>query len=313
MVSMPEEQLDGLVLHELMHALQDQYHDLAAKTRAVLATGNDDATSAWQSLVEGEATLVMTIRALRAHGLEGVLDVAVTQARDASRATLLGQVEAAQDRAKGGSGDVERAVSALRTMPDYLFWSLHAPYFRGQYAVFRVEKEGGWGAVDALFDRPPTSTNQIFHPEKIAAGARDGPQAITLAANEIAGALGPSWRVLHSNVLGELGVFTLMDEKLPPEPPNPIASMHGESSSRRARVAAGWAGDRYAGFEDAQTGAVAVVWKTLWDTEVDAAEFRAGLADIGMRDDMVSRGKEVLLLHGVPAAARERVIAAIER
>ncbi|MCG6957307.1 MAG: hypothetical protein LJF04_15060, partial [Gemmatimonadetes bacterium] len=52
----PESQLQGVLIHELVHAVQDQTVDLSALTDP--DRGNDRATAA-QAAIEGQATLVM--------------------------------------------------------------------------------------------------------------------------------------------------------------------------------------------------------------------------------------------------------------
>ncbi len=56
MVDQPEALLEGLLVHELVHAVQDQWIDLGALADPKL--GSDRATAA-QAAIEGHATLVM--------------------------------------------------------------------------------------------------------------------------------------------------------------------------------------------------------------------------------------------------------------
>ncbi len=318
MTSMPDNQLDAMILHELMHALQDQYFELKPAMTKIAAAGNEDATAAFQFLVEGEATYLMTLYQLKGQGIADpaalgpMEEIMFARMRDMDRAMLAANSDMLVGMLGPESADLKRALEALKTMPGYLFWSLHAPYLSGQYAAYKLRRAGkGYEKVDALFaaDGYPASTEQMLHPAKLAGGAApDAPAAVALDGAALQAALGKDWAPQHANVMGELGVFILMDEKLPAEPQDPMAAMKPGAQTRRAKVAAGWDGDRYLAFEG-PGGALALVWKTAWDGEADAKEFADTLAEFGWKDATV-RGTEVVVLKGVPEAVRAKVLAA---
>jgi hypothetical protein len=305
MASMPDQMMEPLILHELMHAMQDQYFDLGPKMRALSAAGNDDATAAFQFLAEGEATYVQACYQIKTMGMmpDALGDMPFTQMRDMDRSQLDQQNAMVEGMLGEGAAPIKKAIAALKQMPGYLFWSLHAPYLRGQFAVYETQKKGGWKAVDELFEKPAASTEQMFHPEKLEGARPDKPIDVPIDGKKVAAALGKEWKPIFSNVLGELGVFILCDEKLPPETP--------EHPSRRMTVATGWGGDRYAAFEDA-TGQVAFVWKTKWDTDLDAKEFADAFADMkfARKPTVVRDGKDVVV-DNVPDGVRGAMYDAI--
>ena len=50
--------------------------------------------------------------------------------------------------------------------PPILRDTLTFPYTTGLGYVSTIQSKGGWDAVNALFTKMPTSTEQILHPEK---------------------------------------------------------------------------------------------------------------------------------------------------
>jgi hypothetical protein len=218
--------------HEFTHALQDQRFDL----RALLPeeSDNDDRSLAIRAVVEGDATLTMSLYAFR-HLTRAELD-AVLQADSAAES------------------------AALEAAPLILRRELTFPYRDGLAFVLAHFQRGGWDAVNALYDRPPGSTSEVLHPELY-----DSAWTPTLVAlGDGAAALGPDWRELRRNVLGELDLQVLLEQFV------------GETSARQA--ADGWAGDAYGVFEDG-SGRAAVHLRTVWRDEAEAAEFFAAYAD----------------------------------
>jgi hypothetical protein len=151
--------------------------------------------------------------------------------------------------AAGSTEQIDRAPRALRE-------SLVFPYDKGLEWATQVYRRGGWAAVSAAYKELPQSTEQILHVEKYL--AREAPVKIGLA--DLSAALGDGWRRIDSDVNGEWGYYLVLDEFLKEE--------------KRSRVAAaGWAGDRYALYEHAKTGATMLAHVAAWDTELDAREF----------------------------------------
>ncbi|MEX2011077.1 MAG: hypothetical protein WEF51_02445 [Chloroflexota bacterium] len=165
--------------HEYTHALQDQKFDLESFELA--AVGEGDRGLARLSLIEGDATLSMTLW-LQQH---------LTPAE---------QVEffrAALDPA---------ALAILQKMPPILRESLGFPYDAGFRLVLRIYQAGGWQAVDAAFARPPASSEQVMHPEKY--DANEAPVVVDIP-DDVATRMGAGWTVGLEDTLGEfhLGVW----------------------------------------------------------------------------------------------------------
>lgn len=213
--------------HEIVHALQDQNFDLdgGALGREDVS---DDQSLAVTALIEGDASFTEVRYIIERPDL---LDAYLEEA-----------------------DSVEFDTTALDSAPFIIADTLLFPYDQGYTFVEAVYNDGGWEAVDAAFANPPTSTEQILHPEKYLAGE----QPVEVQVNDFTGALGDDWTLWDSNTYGEYQIRVILQ--------------NSSMSDQQAEVAAsGWGGDTYvvAGTEDVD----AIHWVTAWDTEQDANEF----------------------------------------
>lgn len=131
------------LVHELEHALADQL--LGIPDLGALNDEDQDAASAAQSLVEGDAQLTTEMYA----------------ARSLSTADQLAAV-----------GE-QVQVPGLGDVPHYLARSLLFPYVEGAGFACALYREGGWDAVDAAYRDLPRSTAEILFPERYGSG--EGP------------------------------------------------------------------------------------------------------------------------------------------
>lgn len=145
-------------------------------------------------------------------------------------------------------------MEAGKLFPPLLIETFIFRYRDGARFVEAVRRRGGESAVDDLFQRPPASSEQILHPEKYL--QREAPRDVRV---DEAGFTGQGWRITASTPIGEIGMRGLL--------------MAGVSEQEAHRAAAGWGGDSAYLFEREQEGAPLFVWKTVWDSREDAAEF----------------------------------------
>lgn len=233
-----------VVVHELTHVLQDQHFDLLATLPADLPKTDDDAFLARKTLVETEANVV---------GYAHLLGVNLADAGERRRliAALVDQRAAAEDALR----------DAADGLPEFLVKTLAFQYFGALEFMDRALDQGGWAAEDAVWRSPPRSTEQLLAPEKYFGPSPDEPRApppLGLDAPALAGR-----RSLHANVLGELGLRVLLEERI------------GAAAAQDA--ARGWDGDRFDVLE--KDGRTALLWRTLWDTEADALAFAVAYGD----------------------------------
>jgi hypothetical protein len=230
--------MDEMVMaHELHHALQDQNFDLTRWME--LLSSHDDRLQGYKSLIEGEAQLIGMQYLFKKMG-RGDVDIA--------------QFNRMQEMAARFSPEAAK----LREMPPFLVENMMFPYTQGAEFVQRMQREQGWDRIGAAFDDPPTSTEQVLHPEKFLT-ERDDPMELMLP--DFAAALGEGAEELYENTLGEFNVVLLLRAL-------------GLPKAEAARAAAGWDGDRFKGYET-KDGRVVVVWLSTWDSEAEAREFEA--------------------------------------
>ena len=177
----PREALEGLLVHELVHAVQDQWVDLDALTDPAL--GNDRATAA-QAAIEGHATLVML--EYMAEQMQGV-------------PVDLGSIPDFAARLRPALESMRTQFPALAAAPPIIQESLLFPYLEGAGYVQNLWAQGE--RVAPFGEYLPASTEQIL------GGSRDDPP-IELSIS----VLGAS--VVHEDVLGRLELGVMLDQHL---------------------------------------------------------------------------------------------------
>jgi hypothetical protein len=148
------EATDGTVVHEIVHAIQDQRFNLSSRRFQPPPTERD-ASRAAQALAEGDALETQT-RFIAESGLSGAL----------------GEFFGAIGQAGGGTGS---------SLPPYFQRSLVQPYLAGQAFVSELRRRGGQRLVDKAFRAPPRTTAAVLDPARYLAGDPP-PVAIKLAA-----------------------------------------------------------------------------------------------------------------------------------
>ena len=196
-------QAQATLAHELVHALQDQKWDL--KKRSDYKPGRGDEAMALACLAEGDATSLMLDYIMKPD--KSALDIPDDALRELMASGM-------------NMGDIA-------TVPHILRSTLVAPYMEGLGFVHALRRKGGWAAVDAAWDRAPTTTEQILHVEKWV--ANEAPLTISIPT---AAALGEGWKRDDDDSFGELGFALAFAEWMDLE------------DARRA--ASGWGGDRTA-------------------------------------------------------------------
>ncbi len=257
-----------VMAHELTHALQDQHFNLRRFEK--WPEGDSDAELAAHALVEGDATLAMTMYLAR----NPMVALAFTRSLTTGVAT-------------------EQYDQAPRAMRESLIF----PYLQGSEWATRVYKRGGWDLISSAFTKLPLSTEQILHPDKyfsyerpekidlsdltkILNGntktARNSNQGSAISKHWVSSGLHSAktseqsaignrksaingWHRIYADVNGEWSYYLILDQFL-------------NSVAESKRAAAGWAGDRYALYEG-PGNQVLLVQVAVWDSDNDAREF----------------------------------------
>ncbi len=188
--------------HELVHALQDQHFELGS--RFTYQPESNDLSSAVQALAEGDAT-------------SAAMDMLLAR-RGPTKATDLSDDELTRP--------LEGSMSApdLASVPYVLRASLIAPYVDGVRFVHALRRSGGWQAVNAAWRSPPTTTEQVLHPDKFA--SRETGIRVATPPPPPRG----RWSVAYADVFGEEGLRIALEGWI--------------SHPSGAELAEGWGGDK---------------------------------------------------------------------
>ncbi|MFQ5529617.1 MAG: hypothetical protein ACE5FP_04645, partial [Gemmatimonadota bacterium] len=139
--------VDGVLVHEMVHALQDQYVELDSLVRAMRR--HNDSGMAVQAALEGHATYVM---------VEWMMGRELGAAVDLTQAPLLGETLGDNPLSALGA-----EMPELENAPDIIRRQLLFPYVAGLDFV-QVRWRGRSGRTPPLGESLPTTTEQVLHP-----------------------------------------------------------------------------------------------------------------------------------------------------
>lgn len=222
--------------HEFTHALQDEAYDLTngLKTDEETCRKDSEYCAAVQSLIEGDATLSEQLWLLY----------------DATQ----------QDRDQIDQFYSDYQSPVYDSAPEFLKEDFLFPYDKGVNFVLGFYQQGGYPAVDKLYQNLPVSTEQIMHPERY---PDDKPVKVELP--DFSAALGDGWEEIDRNSVGEWYTYLILaygDQK--------NARQDEDAASKAAE---GWGGDSYVVYSNDQNDGVALVYRSQWDTDADSSEF----------------------------------------
>lgn len=217
-------------VHELTHALQDQHFDL---DRDDIDDRDDEAAQAFTSVIEGDA---VRIEQLYLETLSAA------------------EQKAAQDE------EMEAASGIDPNIPRILLESIAFPYAVGPGFAAEVVAAGGQARLDEAFRTPPTTSEQILHPDLY---VEDGEPPRSVPDPE------PDGDEIDAGVVGEFGMILILRRIL---------------DDRTAVVASnGWGGDRYVAWDEGDETCVRT--NLVMDTARDAMEMADALREAAERRD----------------------------
>ena len=183
-----DQDLNTVLVHEIVHSLQHQHFGLDRVIEPDLEIS--DRRSAWLSVIEGDASHTMFC-SMFGEALERIPLAA------ASLRPLY------DDPRYGLDLVVEDVEERLAAAPPFLVGDLMFPYLHGAVFVLQVRTEGGQKLLDHAFVNPPTSTEQILHPERWI-DASDPPLVLELPT--LSPVLGPGRPPRITGTWGEWGI-----------------------------------------------------------------------------------------------------------
>ena len=216
--------------HEYTHALQDAAFGL--DTLQTDAVGEDDRGLARTALIEGDATTTMLAWMFQHLGQEEILQY----------------ISGAE-------------VPDTTGTPSWMVAQLAFPYEAG--LNWTNSLAGGdptspdFTAIDAAYDDPPDSTEQIIDPEKW--DPREVPDEVDVP--DLAATLGDGWEEVDSTPIGQAAIEITLEH-------------FGVTAAEAGTAGEGWGGDR-AVIATGPDDAFAVAWRLAWDSATDADEFLA--------------------------------------
>ncbi|MDA1348733.1 MAG: hypothetical protein O3A47_07690, partial [Chloroflexi bacterium] len=213
-------------VHEFIHHLQEQH--FAIKAALDDRQDDHDASIAYRALLEGDATLAEFIY-MNEHFDE--------EQQSASEPEISPEAEAIVNEAP------------YLVVRNFVF-----PYLEGLDFTVDLYLENLFTAVDAAFERPPRSTEQVLHPDKYA----NDELPVKLAMPELTWVFGEGWSHVRTSTMGEFFIRAYLESSF--------------SAEEAAIAAAGWGGDAYSLFRG-PGGQGAIVVAGVWDSDRDAREF----------------------------------------
>ncbi|HEY6180550.1 MAG TPA: hypothetical protein VIX73_39180, partial [Kofleriaceae bacterium] len=247
--------LDTMSAHELTHALQDQHFDLAKYLPSDPGL-DDDAATARRFVVEGDATFAMLLYSMHAMvgadiapPMLGALREQIKELAEQDLASLKAQVRSQSSLFRGMDNEVQKSIDAMDDIPPVVLVPLLDSYMKGALVALTAYEHGGWAAVDGLYRDPPTSTEQVLHPETKLFPVRERPHRVALPKT--------GDPVLDGNVMGELQWQIYFDLW---------------KSPHAAEAAQGWAGDRFSVTRRSDGRLIGRI-ATRWDSPEAARRF----------------------------------------
>ena len=227
------------LVHELAHALADQHHPLGKYLRK--GSPDDDASTARQAVMEGQATW---------------LTWAYVSKRNGGKAEVAPKMIDELTKTLGADG---ADFPVFTNAPLYMRESLVFPYNEGlrfQDAVFRkLGREG----FDAVFTRPPASTQQIMHPEAYLSDKKPSEPEPPSIESFVGKKLAKGFHVLGDGSLGEFDHSVLLRQYV------------GEKEG--AEAATHWHGGSYRLYENKSEKYAVLTYISEWDSPEAAREF----------------------------------------
>ena len=173
-------------------------------------------------------------------------------------------------------------VPDLSGLNDGMLRLFQQPYESGYAFVRDRQQQQGWEAVNALYEDPPASTEQVIHPESY---GQDEPTNLTVTDRST-----DAWQPLRvdgerlTGSVGEAGLYVSM--LYPALETNgqldvvPLQShlAGGFGSQVRLKyehpVTAGWDGDRLVPYVTSSGNETGYAYESVWDSTADAREFQ---------------------------------------
>ena len=205
------------------------------------AKPNDDGELARDAVIEGSAMAAMLDYELGGKG-------SIRDLGDFDPGMLMGDMDSSPVLSK-----------APKAIQDELLF----PYLAGIHFTQQLLKAGnGWPDFYKVFAKPPVSTQQVMHPDLYLQGVV--PAKVELPPGK--GVISSDWKKLDENNMGEFGLVEILKQFL--------------EKDRSTALAAAWAGDRYAIFENQKNKRTLLEFRVHLASDAAAARFFGAYSEI---------------------------------
>jgi len=257
---------------ELFHAYQ--FRHLIPDRLPAGAT--DDTVTAWVAVIEGDANLV-----------DRIYERHCRTEWDCMRESP-GGPRSGDDSSDGTDGEEnDSAADGDRGLHVGIYLLQYFPYAEGEAYVREVRSEGGWEAVDALYEDMPDSTGQIIE------DSNGSPSVVRVEDRS-----GPDWerverdRGREAGTVGQYGIATMFAYTLYDDRNESLVdreqflNLEDDGNVNETapldyglEPATGWNGDRLYAYrsDDGRTG---YVWRIAWKDERQAQRFRDAYVEL---------------------------------
>lgn len=285
-----------IMAHELCHSIQDMYLDLNMMMNEEKIK-NDDLVSAFQSFIEGQATVVM-MQYLFKLTPDKLPDLGAMRGFMAESGDIMGT----------SFKEFKNASMYLKEKIALFPYVDGAVFYRNLLLKYPDKKP-----VE-FFSMIPKSTEQVLHFEKYV--SNDQPSTAKLESPD--GILGSDWNLLSGEILGELEWRIMLSE-------------NGQKEDFK-KTAEGWDGTTVYLYENGKDKNLSMILISTWDTQKDAdevlkafrlilnrkypmakqitGEFDYGINDKGFISCIVAKGTDIMIYERIPEPFFSKVIKA---
>ncbi|MFB6105073.1 MAG: Hvo_1808 family surface protein [Halobacteriaceae archaeon] len=274
---------NATLIHELVHALQDQYIDLSDPKYYRGVDGTQDASLAVSGLIEGEANYVETEYSTRCGGAWSCVPTPDTGSGG------------------GGASDINYGI----------YLTIFHPYSDGPVWVNDIIDQGGWDALTARYQDIPVSTEQIIH------RTTEDPAPIEFTDSGTNGwSTYPNQGVDGADTVGEASIFAMFWYQSRNYNAGIVdwqaiaADGKYDAYDYASAPSSGWGNDLLVPYQkgSGEDAAAGYVWKTVWDTERDATQFKEAYLQILQTHDAMRYGPNTYVVERQPFADAFHVV-----
>lgn len=210
------------LIHELTHIMQSNF--------SIPYTPTFDGEKARAALIEGDARLMEEAYANQ---------------------TIKGSITLQFAPAKAYREYPEISFdSEPKALPESISRLNYFPYEYGLKFAKALYSKGGWEIINMAYGNPPTTTEQVMHPEKYLANE-------TCIEAESPPISREDLQVMKNERFGEYFILVMLNKWIP--------------SAEASKAAEGWGGDNFTYYERGDD--YLFTWNIVWDSAEDASEF----------------------------------------